>query len=93
MVGNQLRILPPDVGRLTNLRVLAADSNQLTILPGACSTVGGRRQHGGGMSRSRTCCRLGQGQAQRVLLLLATWPACATALPPLTSWCRRAAAV
>lgn len=35
VVGNQLRILPPDVGRLTNLRVLAADSNQLTILPGA----------------------------------------------------------
>lgn len=34
MVGNQLRILPPEIGQLTNLRVLAADSNQLTILPG-----------------------------------------------------------
>ena len=33
-MGNQLRILPPDVGKLTKLRVLAADSNQLTILPG-----------------------------------------------------------
>jgi Leucine-rich repeat (LRR) protein len=33
-VGNRLRILPPDIGKLTKLRVLAADSNQLTILPG-----------------------------------------------------------
>ena len=35
-MGNQLRILPPDLGKLTKLRVLAADSNQLTILPGGC---------------------------------------------------------
>ena len=34
VVGNQLRILPPEIGRLAKLRVLAADSNQLTILPG-----------------------------------------------------------
>ncbi|KAL4853631.1 Phospholipase A I [Chlorella vulgaris] len=34
VVGNQLRILPPEVGQLVQLRVLAADSNQLTILPG-----------------------------------------------------------
>lgn len=33
-MGNALRILPPDIGKLTKLRVLAADSNQLTILPG-----------------------------------------------------------
>lgn len=42
MVGNQLRILPPEIGQLTNLRVLAADSNQLTILPGE----GGRARCG-----------------------------------------------
>lgn len=35
VVGNQLRILPPEIGQLTSLRVLAADFNQLTILPGA----------------------------------------------------------
>ena len=40
MVGNQLRILPPETGQLAKLRVLAADSNQLTILPGA---AGGAR--------------------------------------------------
>jgi Leucine-rich repeat (LRR) protein len=39
VVGNQLRILPPDIGRLTKLRVLAADSNQLTILPGVLLRV------------------------------------------------------
>ncbi len=38
MVGNALRILPPDIGKLTKLRVLAADSNQLTILPGEQTT-------------------------------------------------------
>lgn len=35
VVGNQLRVLPPAIGQLTRLRVLAADANQLTILPGA----------------------------------------------------------
>ena len=34
VVGNQLKILPPMIGKLAQLRVLAADSNQLTILPG-----------------------------------------------------------
>lgn len=43
MVGNQLRILPPEIGQLTNLRVLAADSNQLTILPGAGGKAGSGR--------------------------------------------------
>ena len=33
LTGNKLAALPPDIGRLTQLRVLAADSNALTAVP------------------------------------------------------------
>jgi Leucine-rich repeat (LRR) protein len=38
VAGNQLRLLRPEIGMLTQLRVLAADSNQITILPGEQSS-------------------------------------------------------
>ena len=31
--GNQLTILPPEIGNLTNLKTLSLDMNQLTSLP------------------------------------------------------------
>ena len=34
LVGNRLKLLPPELGQLRALRVLAADSNDLAILPG-----------------------------------------------------------
>ncbi len=34
LVGNRLKMLPPELGLLRDLRILAADSNELIILPG-----------------------------------------------------------
>lgn len=47
LVGNRLKMLPKELGRLRSLRTLAADSNEIVILPGVCRAVACLR---------RSCC-------------------------------------